>query len=140
MTRQLQFSINELMAITVVGAVAAWLVSMKLGVLVPASLAMVFGVAYRKKSDFPLPLLMFGGAGVGIAFTISAVLTYMMLFQTAAFRPVPNIALVIPWLVTGVIFWQFRKMIISKPQKSTKPASSELHRINEQLASKSDTT
>lgn len=122
MAKQLQFSINELFATMIVGAVTAWLISLGAAWLIPALLAMVVGIAYRKKSDYPLPLLMFGGAGVGIAVTISAIMSYTLIQGNTIFLgPLSYIgllALAIAWLITLVIFLQFRKLILGKLPKS----------------------
>lgn len=126
MTKPIQFSINELMAATVVGAIAAWMVSQRLSLFIPAMLAMVVGIAYRNKSDFPLPLLMFGGAGIGIALTISTVLSYSILFQSGAMFPkrfwyLPLSGIAMAWGITWIIYLQFRKMIIRPVTKEQGP-------------------
>ena len=106
---------------TVVGAIASWLVYAGASWLIPAVIAMWFGVTYRKQSAFPLPSLLFGGAAVGIALTVSWNISYAMFpvyenwrLMRANFMVLLGLAIM--WSMTLLIFFQFRKMIVTRPK------------------------
>lgn len=126
MAKPIQFSIYELMAAMVVASVAAWLVSVRLGILIPAMIAMVIGFAYRNKSDYPLPLIIFGGAGIGIALTTSAMITSIVFGHSQGlligrYWHALLLVVAIAWAITWIIFLQFRKMIVRPLPKRKTP-------------------
>ena len=113
---QFQFKLSDLVVFTGYSAVAAWLISLGLWWLVPLLVAFLIVYTSGMKSGYPLAAAAFGGLAFGLGLVITCLTTYYTFFHPlrgalVRFQQVFSGLTVIVWLVTLILFFQFRKLI-----------------------------
>jgi hypothetical protein len=110
-----QFKLSDLFRFLALSAVAAWLASLELYWLIPILMTGYFGYTGAAKSGYHFLLTLFGGLSFGVALLLTCGLTYLTFFHPFGrmFGTLGNIQIlltIIVWLVTLILFLQFRKL------------------------------